>query len=139
MEKEKQGQKTADKKTAEKKKEYKKIAVVRIRGSVKVKKETKDTLHMMNLYKQNNCVVLYASPSNIGMLKKVQGFVTWGEIDEQTLKLLKEKREKKDSKIFRLHPPRKGFERKGIKLPFKVGGALGYRGEKINELIKKMI
>ena len=34
--------------------------------------------------------------------------------------------------VFRLHPPRKGYE--GIKRSFKEGGALGYRGEKINEL-----
>ena len=41
--------------------------------------------------------------------------------------------------FFRLHPPRKGFERKGIKMPFKLGGVLGPRGDKINNLIKKMI
>lgn len=41
--------------------------------------------------------------------------------------------------VFRLSPPRKGFERKGIKQPFTVGGAIGYRGEKINLLLKKML
>ncbi len=40
---------------------------------------------------------------------------------------------------FRLHPPRKGFGRKGIKTPFSIGGALGNRGEKINLLIARMI
>jgi large subunit ribosomal protein L30 len=40
---------------------------------------------------------------------------------------------------FRLNPPRKGFERGGIKKPFTQGGALGYRGEKINDLIKRML
>jgi len=40
--------------------------------------------------------------------------------------------------VFRLNPPRKGFERKGIKKPFKLGGALGYRGEKINALLERM-
>lgn len=40
---------------------------------------------------------------------------------------------------FKLSPPRKGFERAGIKKPFSVGGALGYRKEKINELIWRMI
>ena len=38
--------------------------------------------------------------------------------------------------LFRLHPPRKGYE--GIKRSFKEGGALGYRGEKINQLIRRM-
>ncbi len=38
--------------------------------------------------------------------------------------------------LFRLHPPRKGYE--GIKRSFKEGRALGYRGEKINQLIRRM-
>lgn len=41
--------------------------------------------------------------------------------------------------FFKLHPPLKGFERKGVKLPFSMGGALGYRKEKINDLIMRMI
>jgi len=41
--------------------------------------------------------------------------------------------------VFRLKPPTKGFERAGIKKPYSVGGALGYRGEKINELLTRMI
>ena len=42
-------------------------------------------------------------------------------------------------RTFYLNPPRKGFERKGIKVSFKAGGALGYRGEKINDLIQRML
>ena len=38
--------------------------------------------------------------------------------------------------LFRLHPPRKGYE--GIKRSFKEAGAHGYRGEKINQLIRRM-
>ena len=38
--------------------------------------------------------------------------------------------------LFRLHPPRKGYE--GIKRSFKVGGALGYRADKINVLLRRM-
>ena len=56
----------------EAKKEYKKIAVVRIRGSAKLKKEIKDTLNMLKLYRQNYCVVLNASPSITGMVKKIK-------------------------------------------------------------------
>ena len=40
-------------------------------------------------------------------------------------------------KVFRLHPPRKGLE--GVKRSFINKGALGYRGEKINKLIEKML
>ena len=50
-----------------------------------------------------------------------------------------EKDKKGRIKPFRLNPPRGGFERKGIKVSFNSGGALGYRGEKINSLIKKML
>ena len=39
--------------------------------------------------------------------------------------------------IFRLNPPRKGYE--GVKRSFANKGALGYRGKKINQLIEKMI
>ena len=38
--------------------------------------------------------------------------------------------------IFRLHPARKGLE--GIKRSVQVGGALGYRGKDINELLSRM-
>ena len=41
--------------------------------------------------------------------------------------------------FFRLKPPIKGFERKGIKTPFSMGGVLGYRKEKINNLIIRML
>ncbi len=40
--------------------------------------------------------------------------------------------------VFRLNPPKKGYERAGIKKPYKLHGALGYRGEKINELLGRM-
>jgi len=39
--------------------------------------------------------------------------------------------------IFRLNPPKKGYE--GIKRSFVNKGALGYRGKEINKLIERMI
>lgn len=39
--------------------------------------------------------------------------------------------------VIRLHPARKGLE--GIKRGFKAGGALGYRGKEINNLVKRML
>ncbi|MGC8533611.1 MAG: 50S ribosomal protein L30 [Candidatus Parvarchaeum sp.] len=41
--------------------------------------------------------------------------------------------------LFNLHPPIKGFERKGKKAPFSLKGSFGYRGDKINELLNRMI
>ncbi|MFY1644316.1 50S ribosomal protein L30, partial [Methanoculleus bourgensis] len=38
--------------------------------------------------------------------------------------------------VLRLHPPRKGY--KTIKRTFQQGGALGYYGPQINDLLYKM-
>jgi large subunit ribosomal protein L30 len=40
-------------------------------------------------------------------------------------------------KVFRLHPPKKGYKGK-TKKSFKAGGEAGYRGEEINALVKRM-
>ena len=40
--------------------------------------------------------------------------------------------------LFKLHPPSKGYKGK-TKKGFKAGGEAGYRGEAINELVKRMI
>ncbi len=140
-------------------------AVVRVRGSVNVRKEIKDTLRMLRLTRVNHCVLVRKDPKIEGMIKKVKDFVTWGEINDRTLeKLLSERgrmtgdrkltgKEVKEvlSKIkkakslkeieglkpvFRMNPPRKGYE--GIKQAYPKG-ALGYRGEKINELLERMM
>lgn len=113
-----------------------KIAVVRIRGLTKIRKDFADTLEMLNLNRKNHCAVFENTPDVIGMIKKVKDFVTWGEISEDTLKLLEPR---KKQKFYALHPPRKGFEKKGIKMPFNKGGALDYRGSKINDLLKRMV
>jgi len=40
--------------------------------------------------------------------------------------------------VFRLRPPKKGFKGK-IKRSFAAGGELGYRGDAINDLLKRMV
>jgi len=40
--------------------------------------------------------------------------------------------------VFRLRPPKKGFKGK-VKRSFAAGGEAGYRGEEINELLKRMV
>jgi len=143
--------------------ESRQLAAVRIRGLTMVNTKIQDTMKMLRLYKSNFCTVLPNTPIYIGMLKKAKDYITWGEIDNETFKMLVEKRgeefkgretdnkkkikyndffvteNKKIKKYFRLSPPRKGFERKGIKHSFKDGGALGYRGAAINDLIKRMV
>jgi len=157
--------------------EKKRIAIVRIRGTIKAKKEVVSTLRMLRLFKKNGCVVIKNDPSYTGMLERVKDYVTWGEINEETFKTLlmergklagnkkltevylkdkvklgfdefskeffmfkKELKEVPGLKLFfKLSPPRKGFERGGIKKPYSMGGVLGYRKDKINDLIKRMI
>ena len=141
----------------------KQLAVIRIRGLTGIKIKIEDTLQMLRLYKKNYCCVLPHNPVYIGMLKKAKDYITWGEIDDETFNTLVSKRgeefngretdskekinyndfisinNKKIKKYFRLNSPKRGFERKGIKHSFQQGGALGYRGTAINDLIKRMI
>jgi len=121
-----------------------KIGMILIRGLIGIDGEIKDTLFRLNLKRKLSCSVVEDNPINRGMIQKVKDYITFGTIDEETHKQLIEKRGEKDSKgqikkMFRLHPPIGGFERKGIKKSFAVGGVLGNRKEKINDLIKKML
>jgi large subunit ribosomal protein L30 len=120
-----------------------KIAVVRIRNISKADRKIRETLRMLKLHKSHTCSVWDRTESILGMIDKAKDYVTYGEIDEETLKMLIEKRGKKGNegktREFHLNPPRGGFERKGIKHSFGQGGALGYRGKHINELIRKML
>ncbi len=71
------------------------IAVVRIRGRVGVRKEIADTLAMLRLHRKHHCTLWKLNDSVKGMLQKVKDYVTWGEIDDQILKKLLEKRGRK--------------------------------------------
>ncbi len=115
-----------------------KIAAIRVRGDVMISKPIRDTLDMLHLHKRNFCAVYEKTPQTMGMLDKVKDHITWGEIDDETLEILNDKRKAEGKKFYRLNPPIKGFGRKGIKAPFMSGGALGYRGDRINELIRRM-
>ncbi len=138
------------------------IAVIRIRGKPGMGTDMLRTLSMLRLHRTHYCAVFEDTPSIRGMIDKVKGYVTYGDIDDETFSALVAKRGepmvsrqsdrsgtisysflevggKKYNPVFRLAPPRKGFERKGIKLPFTQGGALGNRAEKINDLIKRMM
>ena len=154
-----------------------KIAVLRIRGDINVRRDKKDTLRLLRLFNKNYCVVLDNNQNYVGMIEKIKDYVTWGELNKETFELLLKERgrlagnkrltadylkeklkisfedftkdffEGKKSfkdipglkQFFRLSPPIKGFERGGIKKPFSLGGALGYRKETINNLIERMI
>ncbi|HDJ89439.1 MAG TPA: 50S ribosomal protein L30 [Thermoprotei archaeon] len=69
-----------------------KIVAVRIRGRVDVHPDIEKTLYLLRLRRKNVAVILEDKPSIRGMLKKVENWITWGEIDIDTLSLLLEKR-----------------------------------------------
>ena len=60
-------------------------AVIRLRGKHDLRDTVSDTLKMLHLTRQNHCVIVPQDPTYTGMLKVVKDFVTWGEVDEQTL------------------------------------------------------
>jgi len=68
------------------------IAVVRIRGVIGASREIKDTLKMLNLKRNYHAVLIDNRPSYLGMLNKVQNYVTWGEPSEEIVALMIKKR-----------------------------------------------
>ncbi len=119
------------------------ICVIRIRGRVNIDRDIGETLDRLRLRKKYACVVLEKpSKSQMGMIKKVNNFVAFGNIDSKTYEELKKTRGKKDSEgklkpFFRLHPPRKGID---AKKHFGVGkGVLGNNKDKINDLVRRML
>jgi len=155
--------------------ERKCFAVVKVRGTISAQREARETLELLRLARTNHAVLVDNRPSFMGMLYRVQNYVTWGEVSKETVALMLKKRgklaggkkltdesvEKLGYKsidalaeaiasckaeyqklpniqpVFKLHPPSKGFKGK-TKKSFRVGGEAGYRGEAINDLIKRM-
>lgn len=141
------------------------IAAIRIRGSVRTRRGTEETLRMLRLSRKMHCVLLPKNDSYKGMLQVVKDFITWGEISDVMLEKLVLKRGRKagDKRlsseeiigaitalqsgtqanklpikpVFRLSPPSGGFKH-GIKHSYPKG-ELGYRKAAINELLEKMI
>ncbi len=117
-------------------KKSEKIAVIRIVGQIGIQRKIKETLNRLGIKKKYNCVIIDGSDeSQRGMVKSVNDFVAFGEIDEETYKELVEKRKTKIKNFFRLHPPRGGIKSK-IHFP---KGVLGNHKNKINSLIMRML
>lgn len=141
------------------------LAVIRISGMVKVRKDIAETLDRLKIRRKYACILINKNDKNIyGMLRKVKYYVAYGNIDKEILKKLIEERaesiEGRKSKIkinseevvdglfknkrlkdfglkdfFRLHPPRKGIKSK-LHYP---KGVLGDNKESINKLIERML
>ncbi|MBU2612723.1 MAG: uL30 family ribosomal protein [Nanoarchaeota archaeon] len=116
-----------------------KIAVIRIRGQIGIDQDIKETLFRLKIRRKYSCVVLEPNQINLGMIKKVRSFVSYGEISKEIYEELLKKRGIKNSEgklkpFFRLHPPRGGAETK-LHYP---KGILGENKE-INKLIERML
>ncbi|MFQ5836991.1 MAG: 50S ribosomal protein L30 [Candidatus Bathyarchaeia archaeon] len=109
------------------------------------------------LHKVQNCVTWgEISKENVALLLKKRGrlvgdkkltdeyaqelgYKSLDDLAEATYKVEVEySRLPKVKPVFRLHPPKKGFKGK-VKRSYAAGGVTGYRGEAINDLIKRMV
>ena len=78
-----------------------KIAVVRVRGIRNMEPKIKFALGYVRLHRPNHCVLLNGTPHTIGTLKIIKDYVTFGNIDEETLVKLLYKRGEKGGKLLR--------------------------------------
>ena len=138
------------------------LAVVRIRSAINATDKIKSVLDHLRLRNKMMCSLYKDTPSIRGQIMLVKDYVTWGELTPEELKeiVLKKGKEfkgrvedskklikyrgylklgnKKYNSVLRLNSPKGGFESKGIKKSYANGGALGYRKNKIFDLIKRM-
>jgi large subunit ribosomal protein L30 len=61
------------------------LAVVRVRGRVGIRKEIEETLNMLRLTRANYCVLIDDRREYLGMLAKVKDHITWGEVDTEAV------------------------------------------------------
>ena len=112
------------------------VAVLLVRGLVNTKPNIRETLKRLRLQRKNNCVVIPNTPERLGMVHAVKDMITWGTVTPEIMQKLKKQMVEG---VAHLHPPRKGFGRKGIKFQFNRGGALGNRGDKMSDLLSRMM
>ena len=69
--------------------------VVRIKGQADVPHWANTTLNLLNLEKKYRAVIIPVKENTIGMLRKVQHYLSWQEIDIETTKELLDKKGRK--------------------------------------------
>ena len=68
------------------------LAVIRVRGTSDVFREINETLKMLHLTRNCHATLIDDRPSYLGMLRKVQNQVTWGEVSKDiTVQLLRKR------------------------------------------------
>jgi large subunit ribosomal protein L30 len=72
------------------------MAVIRVRGTLRVKPDIKETMRLLRLNKVNHCILIPETPEYLGMLQKAKDYITWGEVDASAVeRLLAERSEVK--------------------------------------------
>ncbi|MEM4259485.1 MAG: hypothetical protein QXS38_01835 [Candidatus Pacearchaeota archaeon] len=135
------------------------IIAIRISGLVEMPKYAQETLFRLHLKRKYSAILLNENQETLKLLQNIRNFVAYGKLDSKLLEELIAKRAKSlDGKkieakkiaeiiekegmkksgikpFFRLHPPRKGIDSKSH-FP---KGVLGDNGEKINDLVRRML
>lgn len=109
------------------------IAAVKVRGNVDAPQPVIDTLENLGLEKKNQIGIYEDTESIRGMLNKAKDFITYGEVDEETLEELQERYgEIEPGTVIDARPPSKGF--KDTRKNVNQGGSLGERNS-IDDLL----
>ncbi len=114
------------------------IAAVRVRGDVDVGQRISRTLNDLKLRKKNQCVVYEDSDAIEGMLNVAKDYIAYGEIDEDTLEKLEDRKSEEVEKgdVIDLTPPSGGY--RNTKKQAGQGGSLGKRGD-MDDLLDSMV
>ncbi|MFB6182524.1 MAG: uL30 family ribosomal protein [Candidatus Nanohaloarchaea archaeon] len=114
------------------------IAAIKVRGSLDAPKRVKQNLQNMNLEKKNQLVIYENKESIKGMMNKAKDYITYGEIDEETVEKIEDKKdtELNPGDTVNLTPPSGGY--KNTKRNVNQGGSLGKR-QNLDQLIQKMV
>jgi large subunit ribosomal protein L30 len=143
------------------------IIAIRISGLVEIPQKVNEALFRLRLRRKYTSTLLLPTKENLTLLKKLRNTIAYGIIDEKTLEHLISKRgqsidkkklnagtlateilnQEKKNKLnlaalglkpfFRLHPPIGGIDTK-VHFPIRKG-VLGDNGEKINDLVRRML
>ena len=117
------------------------ILVMRIEGQTDVKSNIKETLKRLKLNRKLHVVFIDEKDTiRVGMLRSVREYVSYGKVDEKTMKEIIEKRGHKSNGKYagfcRMHPPIGGFKR-STKLQAP-RGVLGFQTD-VMKLVGRMI
>ncbi|MEK6855589.1 MAG: hypothetical protein AABX66_00350 [Nanoarchaeota archaeon] len=137
------------------------IIAIRISGMPEVSNTVQETLFRLRLRRKYSAVLLSNTKENANLLRQVRDFIAYGTLENADIvKLIQKRAISTDKKkidavkitelintkgiksvpikpFFRLHPPRGGIDSK-IHFPIKKG-VLGDHGNKINELLVRML